>query len=128
MGTTLKRVSIAIPGWKPAGSEYAVLVVSGDADFRAVAARVLHDAGYAVDTAAHGGHALLACMRQRFDLVLVDGVAPDETRSVTGGLLRHIRGGRTIALGRRPRTSDELLAVVATSCRPAGRGSPRAER
>jgi hypothetical protein len=128
MGTALKRVSITIPGWDAAGPGNSVLLVSGDADFRAVAGRVLLEAGYAAETAAHGGHALLACMRQRFDLVLVDAVGADEAGSITGGLLRHIRGGRTIALGRRPRNADELLAIVATSCRLAGTANRRAGR
>ena len=41
----------------------AVLLVTNDGDLRDVASRVLRNEGYEVLCAAHGGHALLACMQ-----------------------------------------------------------------
>lgn len=47
-----------------------VLVVTSDGDLREAAARAFECDGYAVLTAAHAGHALLACMKAgRIDLL-----------------------------------------------------------
>jgi CheY-like chemotaxis protein len=40
-----------------------VLIVTHDGDLREAAARALEREGYTVLTAAHGGHAVLACMK-----------------------------------------------------------------
>ena len=50
-----------------------VLVVTGDADLREASARVLAREGYEVVTAAHAGHAVLACITaRRVDLLVAE--------------------------------------------------------
>lgn len=50
-----------------------VSVVTGDAELASACARVLGDAGYAVHTAVHSGHALLACLQgRRTDLLIAE--------------------------------------------------------
>jgi CheY-like chemotaxis protein len=63
--------------WNPpvslAGAPSVVLVVTGDANLRAAAARAIESAGHAVVTAAHGGHAVLACLKAgRIDLLVAE--------------------------------------------------------
>ncbi len=48
-----------------------VLFVTEDSDLRAVAERALTDEGFEVETAAHAGHALLACLAGKHIDVLV---------------------------------------------------------
>lgn len=108
-----------------------VLIVSQDADFRAVAGRVLSRAGYHVTTAAHAGHALIACIQAPDLNVLVinergaDGDAMDVARR----LRRYSRALRVVSLRDRPGpsradaaivrpfTADDLLAAIEAACR-----------
>ena len=108
----IRRVAIAIPGWTQVEPKAAVLLVSADPEFRGVALRVLRRAWYAAETAPHGGHAFLACMRQRFDLILIDDHSIAGSEQFIGGLLRHCRGARVVPLGARPQCADELLDRV----------------
>jgi len=56
-----------------------VLVVTADDALREAAARVVMSAGYRVVTAAHSGHAVLACLTEGpIDVVAVD-LAMDDT-------------------------------------------------
>ena len=110
----VRRVAITVPGWRPAAPLASILLVSGDADFRGVATRVLERACYGVEAAAHGGHALLACMRQHFDIILIDAVTIDRSGRFVAGLLRQAPHARLAAIETRPQSADELLARVAT--------------
>lgn len=50
-----------------------VLVVTGDADLREAAARAIERDGYTAITAAHAGHAVLACLKAgRVDLLATE--------------------------------------------------------
>src|SRR5919112_2065858 len=100
-----------------------VLIVSQDADYRAVASRVLARAGHHVTAVAHAGHALLACIQEPDTTVLIidehgaDGAALDIARR----LRRYSRGLRVVsmcdrrvpsradAVVARPFTADDLL-------------------
>jgi len=108
----IRRVAIAIPGWNAVEPKASVLLVSADPEFRSVALRVLRRALYAAETAPHGGHAFLACMRQRFDLIVIDNYSIGGSEQFIGGLLRHSRGSRVVPLGERPRNGDELVERV----------------
>ncbi len=55
----------------------SILFVSHDADLRAVASRVLVNAGCRVRVAAHAGHASLACIASTYDVLVVDGQMAD---------------------------------------------------
>jgi CheY-like chemotaxis protein len=108
--TAIRRVAITVPGWPAMERQCAVLLVSGDGEFRAVAVRVLRRAGYAAETAPHGGHALLACMHQHFDIILVDTRSVDGSARLVAGLARHSPGTRVVAVTERPASAEQLLA------------------
>ena len=108
----VRRVAIAVPGWNAVEPKASVLLVSADPEFTDVAIRVLRRAWYAAETAPHGGHAFLACMRQRFDLILIDNESITGSEQFIGGLLRHCRGARVAPFGSRPQSADDLLERV----------------
>jgi CheY-like chemotaxis protein len=92
-----------------------ILFVSQNGDLRAASARVLGRAGWDVTTAAHGGHASLACVEgPPFDvLVVVEG----ETNGADGSTLairlrRYCPALRLVTMPARPFTADELLDGV----------------
>jgi DNA-binding response OmpR family regulator len=103
-----------------------VLIVSNDADYRAVASRVLTKAGHDVIAVPHAGHALIACIQRPTMNVLVinengaDGAARDVARRLKrySGNLRIvcISDGTATTAGDaaviRPFTADDLLAAI----------------
>jgi DNA-binding response OmpR family regulator len=107
-----------------------VLIVSSDADYRAVASRVLQKAGHDVVAVPHAGHALIECIQRPTTSVLVindegtDGPASDVARR----LKRYSRNLRVVSMcdratvGRgdasvvRPFTADDLLAAIEAAC------------
>ena len=66
----------------------SVLFVSHDADLRAVASRVLMGAGCRVRVAAHSGHASLACIASKFDVLVVDRHIADGSREAVADRFR----------------------------------------
>ena len=99
-----------------------VLLVTGDADLRAVGARVLEREGYHVVTAAHAGHALLAGLTQgRIDILLTEFMLDDMPgEALANALLRHHSDLRSVFMADtgtpqrdgmvvRPFTRDDLL-------------------
>lgn len=99
-----------------------VLFVTGDADLRAVGARVLEREGYDVVTAAHAGHALLAGLtRGRIDILITEFTLDDMPGSaLADALLRHHSDLRSVFMADtgtpsrhgmvvRPFTRDDLL-------------------
>jgi len=106
-----------------------VLFVSHDADLCAVAARILPHAGHEVTTAAHAGHATLACAKRDFDVLVVENQMPDGSgREVIDRIRRYCPGVQVVRLCDpvstivgsgiavvRPFTSDDLLDAVIES-------------
>jgi DNA-binding response OmpR family regulator len=105
----------------------SVLFVSHDRDLRAVASRVLARAGFDVRAAAHGGHALLACVeRGGFDVLVIEHHLPEGPGSVVAKRLRrhcrdlHVvrmcdRESAAAGIGSavvRPFTADDLIDAV----------------
>lgn len=103
-----------------------VLVVSTDPDLREASARALERDGYGVITAAHGGHAVLACLRAgHVDVLAADLSMEDLSGPALATRLRRICPGiSTVYFGKsgtaecagilvRPFTRDDLLAAVA---------------
>ena len=103
-----------------------VLVVSTDSDLREASARALAREGYAVVTAAHGGHAVLACLRAgHVDVLAADLSMEDLSGPALAARLRRLCPGMsTVYFGKsgtaecagvlvRPFTRDDLLAAVA---------------
>lgn len=115
---------------EPASNGLNVLFVTGDADLRAVAERVLTRDGYRVVTAAHAGHALLAGIQcDRIDILIselnLDGAAGP---SLAGSLRRHHASMRALYIADagtparsglvvRPFTRDDLLREMDMLCR-----------
>lgn len=105
-----------------------VLLVTGDADLREVAARVIGREGYRVLTAAHAGHALLACIQaKRVDVAVIEMAMQDMSGpALAERLRRHSPDMRAVYVSQvgssecegvlvRPFTRDELLAKLARS-------------
>lgn len=125
----IRRVSILVDDCgAPADPQPTVLLVTGDSDLRAAAARVLERAGYRVVTAAHSGHALLACLTpNRVDILATELSMDDASGPVLAERLRrHHPGLQTVYFANagttaragvvvRPFTSVELLAGLETA-------------
>jgi DNA-binding response OmpR family regulator len=106
-----------------------VLFVTGDADLRAVGARVLEREGYDVVCAAHAGHALLAgLMRGRIDILIAELTLDDRPgAALAEAIRRHHSELRSIFLADagtprrdgivvRPFTRDDLLLELNAIC------------
>jgi DNA-binding response OmpR family regulator len=126
------RVSVPVdsemPVPLPGGALRRVLFVSGDADLRTAAKRVLENEGYLVQAVAHSGHALLNCRTSQFDVVVTELSGPDVSGpSLAEQLRRHCPGLSVIYLGNpgtpegidhvlvRPFTRDDLLDRLHTA-------------
>ena len=107
---------------------YNVLLVTADRGLREAGSRVLASAGLTVVTAAHSGHALLACLGAvHFDVLVIEEEQEDAPDAVPRRLVRHQPGMRVVRVGRphagiagtdrpdlvRPFIADDLLAAVA---------------
>jgi DNA-binding response OmpR family regulator len=108
-----------------------ILFVTGDADLRAASERALTRAGFRVQLAAHSGHAVLAGLTSRVDVLIAELSAPDISGPALADLLRrHHPGMRVIFMANpgtpegvehvvvRPFTRDDLIARI-TSPSPA---------
>ena len=105
-----------------------VVVVSPDANLRETAERVMSGAGYRVLTAAHTGHALLACLKLgSVDVLAAELTMDDLTGPALASRMRRLcpemaaiffaDPGRPESTGilTRPFTAEDLLAAVATA-------------
>lgn len=110
-----------------------VLVVTADADLRAAASRVLEREGYQVLTAAHSGHAVLACRSiGRVDLLAAELSMEDVSGPTLAARLRRTCPAmRTVYFANpgthecegvlvRPFTREDLLAALALAGVAAG--------
>ena len=106
-----------------------VLLVTPDADLRDVGNRVLARAGYEVRVAPHSGHALLAGLTWRVDVLVAELSAPDLSGPALAKLLkRHHPGLRAVFMANpgtpdgldhvvvRPFTRDDLLERLSLTC------------
>lgn len=127
---TVRRVSIPIVETPaPAhGTTPVVLVVTGDRNLREASARALGRAGYRVLTAAHAGHAVLACLRAgQVDLLAAELSMDDLSGpALADRLRRHCPALATVYFGNsgtpdcegvlvRPFTRDDLLAALSAA-------------
>lgn len=119
-----------IPALNPSvpvtGSRPVVLVVSSDSTVRESAAEMLERDGYTVVTAAHGGHALLACIKAgRVDVLATELSMVDTSGPGLAARLRRLCPGlSTVYFANagtaecpgivvRPFTREDLRAAVA---------------
>lgn len=131
----VRRVSIPLrerEGGR-AAERCRVLLVSGDADFRTAAARVLEGAGHSVVEAAHSGHAVLAAINEPCIHLLAAELSMDDQSgpALAERLRRYHPELRTVYFASsgtpecegivvRPFTREDLLAgVTAALERPA---------
>lgn len=91
-----------------------ILFVSHHEDLRAVASRALTRAGFYVATAAHAGHASLACVEgPAFDVLIVENEMIEGTGSaVAARLRRYCPNLQVVRLCERDTMSGEGIAVV----------------
>src|SRR5687767_4404272 len=124
---TVRRVSIPVadrPMPNSAGAP-VVLVVTPDANLREVSARVLTREGYDVLTAAHAGHAVLACLGAgRVDVLAVELSMDDVSGpALADRLRRHCPDIKTVYFAKtgtpecdgvivRPFTREDLLSML----------------
>ena len=105
-----------------------VLLVTPDEDLRQAGERVLARAGYRVRVAAHSGHALLAGLTDRVDVLITELAAPDISGPALAQVLRrHHPELRVVYMANpgtpegldhvvvRPFTRDDLLARIAAT-------------
>ena len=104
-----------------------VLIVSADADLRAAAARVVDREGYRAITAAHAGHAVLACLRERIDIVATELCLEEMSGpALAARVRRHSPGVATVYFASagthecegvlvRPFTSDDLVGALVSA-------------
>jgi DNA-binding NtrC family response regulator len=111
-----------------------VLLVTGDADLREAASRVLNMEGYGVLTAAHAGHAVLACLKTaRVGVAVIEMWMEDVSGpALADRLRRHSPDLRAIYVAQpgtpecagilvRPFTREDLLAELTRSLSAASR-------
>ena len=115
-----------------------VLFVTSDSELREASERVLTRAGFNVQCAAHSGHAVLAGLMSKVDVLITELAAPDLSGPALAELLRrHHPHMRVVFMANpgtpeglehvvvRPFTRDDLLArIAATSPSPAPAPSP----
>jgi CheY-like chemotaxis protein len=95
----VRRVRIAIDEGTTAQAQphtagRSVLIATGDSDFREAADRVLTREGYCVLTAAHSGHAVLACVANtRIDIVVTDLASEEMSGPELADTLRRYHPG-----------------------------------
>ena len=105
-----------------------VLLVTADPDLREVGERVLTRQGYRVRVAAHSGHAVLAGLTSRIDVLVAELSAPDISGPSLAQLLRRHHPDLCVVFMAnpgtpeglehvvvRPFTRDDLLARIASS-------------
>lgn len=125
-----RRVRIPVTASSPSAAAATsargrLLVVSGDADLRAVLTRVLEEEGYTVSAVSHSGHALLLCRTAQFDVLLAELCGPDMTGpSLAEQVRRHCPDITAVYLGNpgtpegldnllvRPFTRDDLVGRI----------------
>src|SRR4051812_18478316 len=77
------------PAGAPGTRRRTVLIVSSDSNLCTAAGRVLENHGFHVTTAAHSGHALLACITGNpIDAALIDAIPDDISAPALADTLR----------------------------------------
>jgi len=128
---TVRRVTIPMRTELAETRPTTLLIVTGDADLRAVTARVLRAEGYDVVTAAHSGHALLACLTRPIDILITELALEEASgQNLAATLRRHQPYLRTVYFADagtpaadgvivRPFTRDDLLVELHVAGAPA---------
>ena len=128
----VRRVSIPFDTPDSTPPRPTVLIITGDPDLRAAAARALDSEGYEVLAASHSGHAILRCLTAlRVDAVVVE-LSMDDTSgpALAERLRRHHPGALALYLAQsgtperenvlvRPFTRDDLVTRLGALTAPA---------
>jgi CheY-like chemotaxis protein len=120
--------------WTVRGSHAShlnVLIVIGDMGLRAAAEQMLESQGHAVVSAAHSGHALLACLTSsRIDVAFIESTLADmHGTALAERLRRRLPGLKVVFLAEpgtpatpgvvgRPLTPGELFAEIEAATSP----------
>jgi two-component system cell cycle sensor histidine kinase/response regulator CckA len=89
-----------------------ILLVTPDEDLRAVGERVLEREGYKVRVGAHAGHAVLAAMTGRVDVLVTELSAPDMSGPALTELLRRRHPQVRVIYMAKPGTPEGLEHVI----------------
>lgn len=89
-----------------------ILLVTPDDDLRAVGERVLDREGYKVRVGAHAGHAVLAAMTGRVDVLVTELSAPDMSGPALAELLRRRHPRVRVVYMANPGTPEGLDHVI----------------
>lgn len=104
--------SVASGGLRHPSMNLELLLVTPDNDLRAVGERVLARAGYNVRVAAHSGHAFLAALTARVDVLVTELSAPDMSGPALADLLRRRHAAVRVVYMANPGTPEGLEHVV----------------
>jgi DNA-binding NtrC family response regulator len=93
---------------------FSILFVSHDADLCAAAGRALQRAGLSARTAAHAGHASLACAETQFDVLVIENEMPEGSgKRIAARLRRYCPDlGVVVMCDRRSIVPADEIAVV----------------
>ena len=127
----LRRVPVAVETTRTATDAPVALLVTADTNLREAAARALTRDGYRVLTAAHAGHAVLACLQAgRVDVAAIEWSMDDVSGpELAERLLRHSPDIRAVFFAERetpeaegflvrPFDRDDLLAEIGLALNP----------
>jgi DNA-binding response OmpR family regulator len=89
-----------------------VLFVTGDSDLRAASERALTAVGFRVQVAAHSGHAVLAALTSRVDVLIAELSAPDISGPALADLLRRNHPELRVVFMANPGTPEGIEHVV----------------
>jgi two-component system OmpR family response regulator len=94
------------------GPSLDVLLVTGDSNLREVLTRVLKREGYQVRVAAHSGHAVLAGLTSKVDILIAELSAPDISGPALAELLRRNHPPLRTVFMANPGTPEGLENVI----------------
>ncbi len=135
----VRRITISVPDLPERAAAPKIAFVCEDNDLTAACTRVLREAGYDVEAREHSGHALLACLEGRVDILVAD-LASDEGSgpALARRMRRYNPKLKAIFIARagtvcgavddvlvRPFTRDDLLKRLAAAREPEPSGDPR---
>jgi len=101
-----------LPADETGASAPVVLLVTGDEALRDVGERVLTLEGYRVRVAPHSGHAVLAGLTSRVDILIAELSAPDISGPALAQLLRRYHPALRVVFMANPGTPEGLDHVV----------------
>jgi DNA-binding NtrC family response regulator len=135
----IRRITIPVPDLPERAAAPKIAFVCEDDDLTAACTRVLREAGYDVEAREHSGHALLACLEGRVDILIADLASGEGSGPALARRMRRYNPKlKAIYIARagtvcgavdnvlvRPFTRDDLLKQLVAAREPEAAGDPR---